>query len=369
MNTDTPKITSLFRAHFQDMDGYISAGMEEQKSADKLFLNANENPYELPGLEGYNRYPEPQPHNLARAMAEFYGVETANLVITRGADEGIAMLTRLFVEPGQDKILINPPTFGVYKVYANAMPSKDIIQTPLLKNDGTFKLDVGGIKDQLDNTAHLKLIYITNPNNPTGNTFAKADIEEILNAASGKAIVVLDETYAEFAPQCSFADRLGEFPNLIILRTLSKSFSMAGMRVGAILSGVSDVIETLKTKVMEVYPIPQESAKAALHVLSPDILKQAKNNIQTLIGDRKKMEEFWAAQEGIIHVYPSDANFLLIEMLRASDFANYCKEHGVILRDFSKSPLTENALRISIGTPEQNDLVQSLYREFIGEKI
>lgn len=358
-------ILHLFRRHYRDMYGYVSAGMETQKNDQTVFLNANENPYILEGLESFNRYPEPQPHELVQAMASFYGVKDNQLLITRGADEGIALLTRLFIEPHKDSILINPPTFGVYKVYAHGIPANHVLETPLKKLDGTFVLNTEAIAHEIEKAKNLKLIYLTNPNNPTGNCFSENDILEVLKIAKDKAIVVLDETYAEFKPECSFVDRLDEFPHLIILRTLSKSFSMAGMRIGAILSSNPEVITTLKTKVMEVYPIPVASAEAALKVLSPDIMKIAKENIQKLLTERKRLEIFWKNQSGIRHVYQSDANFLLIEMDKATQFAKYCERNQIVLRDFSNNPLTENCLRISIGTPEQNDRVIDLYNEFL----
>jgi histidinol-phosphate aminotransferase len=358
-------ILDLIRPHLKDMEGYSSAGMEAGKDASKLFLNANENPYELPGLEGFNRYPEPQPPKLVQAMAQFYGVDKEGLIVTRGADEGIAILTRLFVEPGKDSILINPPTFGVYKTYANVSGGDDVISVPLLKEEGTFKLDVAGIKKALNNkNKTIKMIYITNPNNPTGNCFEGDDILDVIKAAKDKAAVILDETYAEFKPDQSLTSRLKDFPNLIILRTLSKSFALAGMRLGAILSGQKDLMDTIRTKVMEVYPIPVASVKAGLHVLSDDIMSIAQGNIQKLIDERKRMEAFLKGIKGVRHVYPSDANFLLVEMDRANDFHAYAQDRKVILRNFANKPDTKNCLRISIGMPDHNDLVMTMIKDF-----
>lgn len=358
------EIQHLIRPHFRDMDGYVSAGMDSDKTADLLFLNANENPYELPGLEGANRYPKPQPEKLRHGLADFYGVKPEQLAITRGADEGIALLFRLFCEPDTDDILINPPTFGVYKVYAGAMPCRNVLPIRLLEADGTFKLDVESIKTALEADSHVKMIFLTNPNNPTGNTFNPVDIRAVIDAAAGKAIVVLDETYAEFKPDSSLVAELDTMPHVVILRTLSKSFALAGMRVGALISGVPALIETLIAKVMEVYPIPLASVEAALKVLSPDIMALAKDNIQKLIQERQRMEAFWKEQSFVRHVYPSDANFLLVKMDHAKAFAAHCRENGVILRDFSGDPLTPDCLRISIGTPDQNDLVIKLAEEF-----
>lgn len=208
------------------------------------------------------------------------------------------------------------------------------------------------------------MIILINPNNPTGNCFPREDITAVIEAAKGKAIVVLDETYAEFKPDCSFTSELESYPHVIILRTLSKSYAMAGMRVGAILSGVPELIDTLRSKVMEIYPISLGSVEAALQILSPSVIEIAKGNIQKLIAERKRMEEYWRAQNYVTHVYPSDANFLLIEMDRPSAFTAFCKENGLIIRDFSNDPMTANCLRISIGTPEQNDMLITLAEKF-----
>ncbi|MFN3700462.1 MAG: histidinol-phosphate transaminase [Alphaproteobacteria bacterium] len=360
-------VLALIRAHFRALEGYVSAGMQEAKSAEKLFLNANENPFELPRLEGLNRYPPPQSAELTAAMAAFYGVSPEGITITRGADEGIAMLFRLFCEPHHDDILINPPTFGVYRVYGNAMPARRIIETPLTQTGGTFHLDCAAIETALNQPdQRIKLIFLTNPNNPTGTLFPRSDILEIIRMSAGKAIVVLDETYAEFAPECSLTADLDKdgFEHVIILRTLSKSFSLAGMRVGAILTGAAALTHILQTKVMEIYPIPTASIKAALHVLSSDIRAQALENIQTLITERKNMEAFLATLENVRAVYPSAVNFLLIEMARAAEFIQFAKAQNVIIRDFSAAPDTKDCIRLSIGTPEQNRIVMRLFEEF-----
>lgn len=166
-----PALKNLLRPHYIDLQGYVSAGMESDKSAEKIFLNANENPYELPGLEGFNRYPEPQPKSLAAAYANAYGVKPDQIVMTRGADEAIVILTKLFCEPHKDAVLTCPPTFGMYGVDAKAMPA-DVLEVPLRKTDGTFTLDQKAIVNATFTPGqNIKLIYICSPNNPTGTSF------------------------------------------------------------------------------------------------------------------------------------------------------------------------------------------------------
>lgn len=363
-----PDISKLIRTHYLDLAGYVSAGMEVVKRDDLVFMNANENPYELPDLESYNRYPQPQPQTLLEAYAHTYGCDTDNIIMTRGADEALVILTKLFCEPHKDKVLINPPTFGMYKVDAQSMPA-GVVSVPLLKDGGTFVLDKDQIIKQATNESqNIKLVYICSPNNPTGNSFDHKAIIEIVKALCGYAMVVLDETYAEFTAQGSLVPGLQDHPNLIILRTLSKSYSFAGMRMGCFLSGDEDFIKLVRAKALDAYPLPCESVKAALHVLSPEIKEKAQENIRKLIEDRKKLEKELRKSSEVIHIYPSDANFLLVRMKNASGFHGFAKEKGIILRDFSKNPETKDCLRISVGTPEQNDRLMEILSIYEKEK-
>jgi len=357
-------IKNLLRTHYQSLKGYVSAGMETLKTAENIYLNANENPYELPGLEGFNRYPEPQPAALANAYANAYGVKPDQIMMTRGADEAIVILTKLFCEPRSDSVIICPPTFGMYGVNAHAMPA-NLIEVPLVSGHGTYRLDKEGIIKAAYNPAHsIKLVYICSPNNPTGTSFNHDDIKEIIQELDGQAIVILDETYAEFAEAESFTSELEDFPNLIILRTLSKSYSMAGMRMGCFLCADTDFITLAKTKAMDAYPLPRASVEAALHVLSDNIQQIAKENIQKLLKERDRLKNELRSLEQIRSVYPSDANFLLVEMDHATSFVKFAASKNVILRDFSSKPGTQDCIRLSIGTPEQNDLVLKLLSDF-----
>lgn len=359
----------LIRPHYRTLQGYVSAGMEVAKSADKIFMNANENPFELPGLEGLNRYPAPQPPELAEAYARAYEVDAEQIVMTRGADEAIVILTRLFCEPeseGQkgDSILICPPTFGMYGVNASAMPA-NALEVPLLKKDGAFILDKTAIIKAATNPANgVKMIYICSPNNPTGGSFSHDEIAEICEAVEDFSIVVLDETYAEFSARGSMAGDLESTPNLIILRTLSKSYAFAGMRMGCFLCGDRELVKLVKSKCLDAYPLPLLSIEAAFHVLSPEISAIARDNIEKLLAERDRLREGFKTSPCVVHVYPSDANFLLIEMKDARGFHKFCAENNVILRDFSSKPGTENCLRVSAGTPEQNDLLLDLLKKF-----
>lgn len=345
-----PSIEHLVRPHYVRLSGYVSAGMAGKNPAN-IYLNANENPYELPGLEGFNRYPEPQPPKLLEGLAGLYGVKPENLVISRGADEAIVVLTRLFIEPGQDAILITPPTFGMYKVDATLMPAAGIVEVPLLRP--AFQLDVAGIRAALAQK-NIKLVYLTSPNNPTGNLLDEGDMLEVIKAARGKAMVIVDETYIEFTARPSLSGRLSEFPHVIILRTLSKSFSLAGLRVGCAISGDPDFVVLMRHKGLDAYPLPIASVQAALKVCTPEMQALAAENRRKLIAGREALEAAFTASPLVVKVYPSDANFLLVEMKDAKGFGDLAARHNLILRDFSSAPGTENCLRISVGTPEEN---------------
>lgn len=356
------EIQNLLRQHYVSLQGYVSAGMECAKSAEKIFLNANENPYELPGLEGFNRYPEPQPAALRAGYAALYGAPEDRIVMTRGADEAIAVLVKLFCAPEEDGILISSPTFGMYGVNANTVPAR-VTDVPLLQTGGTFALDVDGITGALD-AGGVKLVFLCSPNNPTATSFPAEDIEAVIKAARGKAMVVLDETYIEFAQAESLTARLDEFAHVVILRTLSKSYAMAGMRMGCMICGDSDFAALVRTKGLDAYPLPHASVNAALHVMKPDIQAIAKENILKILDERMRVEEALKASTKVDHVYPSDTNFLLVKMDRTGEFIAACAAENIIVRDFSSKAGTEGCIRLSIGLPADNDRVLAILAGF-----
>ncbi|MGB4107853.1 MAG: aminotransferase class I/II-fold pyridoxal phosphate-dependent enzyme [Alphaproteobacteria bacterium] len=362
-----PFLMKNIRPHYIDLQAYISAGTEAKKSESRIFLNANENPFELPGLQKFNRYPEQQPQKLLEGYAQLYGVKPDNVVMTRGADEAIVLLTRIFVEPRQDKILIAPPTFGIYIVNAQAMPAAHVIKVPLLKKNGTFELDTDGIiaaakKDK------PKLVYLCSPNNPTATPFSHTEILKIIHALKDTSIVILDETYAEFSKQGSLTGELPNHANLIILRTLSKSYALAGQRMGCFLSGDEDFIRFVRSKCLDIYPIPLGPLNAALHVMDPLIQKIARENIRKLLAEKDYLAEGFSKSPLVRHIFPSDANFFLAEMTDAAGFYKYCWDNDIILRDFSTKKLTENCIRISTGTREQNDKLLKLLEQYAAKK-
>ena len=356
-------LATLIRHHYRTLQGYVSAGMESVKDDKKIFMNANENPFVLPGLERFNRYPEPQPAKLLEAYATLYKVKPENIVATRGADEAIVVLTDLFCEPHTDSIIICPPTFGMYTRDANAMPA-GVIEVPLVKTaNGSFDLDADNII-KAGKREDAKLVFLCSPNNPTATSFELVTMLRICKELEGHAAIIVDETYIEFATQDSMTAYLDEIPNLIILRTLSKSYALAGMRMGCFISGDTDFIALVRAKCLDAYPIALGSLEAALKLTTPQNIKLAAENRKKLITERDRLKTSFEDSPLVRHIYPSDANFLLIQMNNAKDFVDYCAKNNVILRDFSTKALTEDCIRVSPGLPAENDQLITLLSAF-----
>lgn len=314
-------------------------------------LHANEAPWAPASAPSstLNRYPEPQPTRLTQAFAELFQVNSDQLLIGRGSDEAIDLLTRAFCEAQRDSVVVCPPTFGMYAVAANIQGAR-VIDVPLI---GNFQLDVAAIEAAI--TAGAKIVWLCSPNNPTGNLLARADIERVLRFASGRCLVVVDEAYAEFSIEPSWITRLDEFPQLIVLRTLSKAHALAGARIGVVL-GAAPLVALLR-KIIPPYAIASDSAAAAVNALSTASLAITRERIAELTRERERLATALARAPGVKHVYPSAANFLLIDAENARGMFEQIKAAGLVVRDFSGKGGLGAALRISVGTPEQNDRV------------
>lgn len=321
-------------------------------------LHANESPWRVPGDAsgaGLNRYPEPQPRELVDALAKLYGVQPAQLLVGRGSDEGIDLLTRGFCAAGRDAVLVCPPTFGMYAVAARIQGAA-VREVPLLRDSG-FALDVAGIRAALD--AQVKLVYLCTPNNPTGNEIATGDVLQVLEACEGRALVVVDEAYAEFSTRPGFAARLGEFPHLVVLRTLSKAHGLAGARVGSLLA--SPAIVALLRKIIPPYAMAQPTVEAALQALQPAAQAVARSRVAATIAERERLAAALSGLPAVVRVWPSAANFLLVEFRDAGAALQAIMQAGLLVRDFRSQKGLGSALRLTIGTPEQNDrLIRSL---------
>ena len=347
-------VLDLARADIRALQPYSSARMEA--SGGQVFLNANESAWPPIGDAGHgaNRYPEPQPGLLAETLANLYGVRREQLLIGRGSDEAIDLLVRAFCRAGEDAILIQPPTFGMYAVCAR-IQGATVIEVALAAD---FTLDVDAVLAAL--TPAVKLVFVCTPNNPTGQVIPRADIERLAQALRDRALLVVDEAYLEFAEGASASELLDRYDNLAVLRTLSKAWALAGARIGCLLAH-PEVIALLR-RIMPPYPLPLPSVVAALAVLSLTGQLAARANIDVVRSERARMTQALAALAGVREVLPSQANFLAVRFADAGAAMRQLLAAGIVVRDVRKYPNLGDALRITIGTPEENEHVLSVLR-------
>ena len=314
-------------------------------------LHANELPWDPAGgdgRDGLNRYPEPQPRELIERLAALYGVAPRALLLGRGSDEAIDLLCRAFCRAGKDAVLVCPPTFGMYSVSARIQGAA-VIEVPLRAEQG-FGLDADAV---LERCAHnTKLVFLCSPNNPTGNLLAERPMLRIARELAGRALVVVDEAYIEFSHRASLALRLEEFPNLAVLRTLSKAYGLAGARCGALLADPQVI--ALLGRIIPPYAIPRLTLSAALSRLSPQALEAGRAQLTALLAERSRLQRELPTLPGVTRLWPSDANFVLAEFTDAEGALRRAMSAGLLVRDARGYPGLGRALRISIGTSEQN---------------
>ena len=334
-------LDSLVRDNIKKMTAYSSARHEFTGNA-SIYLDANENSFGSPLPDNFNRYPDPLQMQVKEKLSKIKGVPSQNIFLGNGSDEAIDLLYRIFCVPGQDNAMICPPTYGMYEVSAemNDVKTKKV---PLTTN---YQLDIDGIEKNID--PFTKLVFICSPNNPTGNSINRKDIEVILNNFSG--IVVIDEAYINYARQKTFIAELTEYPNLVIMQTLSKAWGLAGLRLG--MAFASEAIIELMNKVKYPYNINTATQLLALDALSN--IEWVNEHIAITVNEREKMKEELSGLPATQSVYPSDANFLLIKIKDARTIYESLCEKGIIVRDRSKVVLCDDCLRITIGTPEEN---------------
>jgi histidinol-phosphate aminotransferase len=344
----------LIRPEVRRLKPYRSAQFEDGC----VRLNANENPWRPPGdgtQRGLNWYPEPRPLRLQQQLAAHYGISPARLLVTRGSSEAIDVAIRGFCRPGADRVVICPPTFGMYGVYAQLQVAA-VRSVPLRCEDG-YSLDVAGILDNW--TDADKLLFLCSPNNPTGNRIPDDDVRRITGKLRGRGCVILDAAYAEFSDADASLELAAEFDNLLVLRTLSKAMGLAGARCGALI-GSPPLVDALSC-ILPPYTFPAPCAEAVERCLEPAALAESDRRVATLRSERQRMETALARCQGIRRVWPSAANFLLIEAEAAPRLVATARKAGILLRDFSWDPYLPGCVRITIGTPEQNDrLLQAL---------
>ena len=341
-------IQKLVRSHIADLKPYSSARDEfDPVEGEVVYLDANENPF----YNGVNRYPDPQQRKLKEVIAMRRGLAANQLLLGNGSDEVLDLIFRAFCIPNQDNIIVMPPTYGMYKVLAN-INCISLDEIPL-NND--FQLVTKDIINQI--SIQTKAIFLCSPNNPSGNSFRREDILTLLKSFTG--LVVIDEAYIDFSMQKSLVSDLSSHPNLIITQTLSKAFGLAGIRLGICIS--SEEIIDILNKIKPPYNINSLTQERAISALEDWDTTQ--RQVTQLIAERKGLFAQLEKISFIEKVYPSDANFLLVQVDDANKRYAQLIENDIVVRNRSKQVGCENCLRFSVGTPQENQiLIETLNR-------
>lgn len=307
-----------------------------------LFLDANEN-FNGP----FNRYPQPRPESILKALSEYYGVSKDNIFLGRGSDEAIDTLMRCFCEPGSSSILITPPTYGMYEVSAE-IQGVYVKKVPL---DKDFDLDVNRVLQSIDPST--KMIFLCSPNNPTGNLLDPEKVISLIERIQQDVLVVIDEAYIEFSQAESFVKFLNQYNNLIVLRTVSKAFGLAGLRLGVAITN-SELVAVMN-KVRAPYPIAQPVVDEFNKFWENFDKADFYSRIQDYMRNKDSFISQLEAKADVVKVYPSQTNFVLVEFKEPTKVFEQLKSKGILVRD--QQSKIKNCLRITIGSPEQNDLV------------
>lgn len=340
-------LESLVRENVKNMRPYSSARDEfsELNDNDMVFLDANENPFET----GLNRYPDPHQRALKEVLATIKNIPVENILVGNGSDEVLDLLFRAFCEPNVDNVITLPPTYGMYGVLANlnAIENKKI----LLNDD--FQPNVSSILNRVNEKT--KMIFLCSPNNPTGNTFSEQSVLKIVTEFDG--LVVIDEAYIEFSDKPTWLKRISEFPNLIIVQTLSKAYGMAGLRLGLLFAS-SEIIEILE-KIKPPYNVNIVSQNLAIEKLATsNYIKE----IEILKLEREKVMKELVRCKIVTEIFPSETNFILFRVDNATFQYNQFLENGIVVRNRSNDSLCRSCLRITIGTKEENEKVIELLK-------
>ncbi|KAA2241760.1 histidinol-phosphate transaminase [Chitinophaga agrisoli] len=347
-------LNKLLRNNIKQLVPYSSA-RDEFKGEARIFLDANENSFGSPLPKDYNRYPDPMQWQLKYKLADIKGVPPQHIFIGNGSDEVIDVLYRALCNPGVDNVVLCPPTYGMYEVSARI--NDVVIRQVSLTED--FQLDMPALQQAVDE--NTKLIFVCSPNNPTGNSINRSDIELLLNNFDG--IVVVDEAYINFARQKTFIQELTEYPNLVVMQTLSKAWGLAALRVGMAFAG--EEIINVMNKIKPPYNISQAAQELALQAL--ENVAQVNEWIKETVVQRDVLAASLINLPIVLQVYPSDANFILAKTTDAKGIYQYLVEQGIVVRDRSRVELCAGCLRITVGTPEENEtLINTLAQIEVG---
>lgn len=342
-------IEELARDNVRALTPYQSA--RRLGGSGDVWLNANEfpTPVEYPlTQQTLNRYPECQPKAVIENYAAYAGLKPEQVLVSRGADEGIELLIRAFCEPGKDAVLYCPPTYGMYSVSAETFNVE--LRKVAARDD--WQLDLQAIADNLDG---VKVVFVCSPNNPTGQLINPQDIRTLLEMTRGKALVVADEAYIEFCPQATLAGWLDEYPHLVILRTLSKAFALAGLRCGFTLAN-KPVIDLLM-KVIAPYPLSTPVADIAAQALAPQGINAMRDRVAQILVERQYLVNALKSIPCVEQVFDSETNYILVRFTASSSVFKSLWDQGIILRDQNKQPSLSGCLRITVGTREESQRV------------
>ncbi|WJJ95451.1 histidinol-phosphate transaminase [Algibacter luteus] len=341
-------IQKLIRPTIKALKPYSSARDEFQgNSDDMVFLDANENPFE----NGVNRYPDPQQRSVKSLLSEIKNIPENNILLGNGSDEVLDLIFRAFCEPNQDNIITLPPTYGMYSVLANI----NAVEIKSVQLDDNFQPKVDEILEVSNDNS--KLLFLCSPNNPTGNSFEAKSIEELIKKFQG--IVVIDEAYIDFSNEESWISKLSEFPNLIVTQTLSKAYGMAGIRLG-ICYASSEIISVLN-RIKPPYNVNELTQQRAIQQLKLNDL--TKKQVEDILLERKNLINQLNTVSYISKIYPTDANFVLVEVDDATKRYNQLIEKGIVIRNRTTQPGCENCVRLTVGTANENKKLIKVMKE------
>ena len=343
-------IALLARPEIRNLRAYETA----KQVRGNVRLNANESPWP-PGNGGaneeLNRYPEIRPAELHQQLAAHYRVAADTVLATRGSSEGIDLLIRAFCRAGADNIVITPPTFAMYRVYADIQGAQTVAAPLLAERD--FAFDAAAVLDKC--TPDTKLIFVCSPNNPTGGLVSHSLLRELAEARRNRSLIVVDEAYAEFSGAPSAAALLSRYENLVVLRTLSKAFSLAGARCGAVLA--SDQVIGVLNGILAPYALATPVIDCVLRSLAPENLQASRNAVQRILRERKRMSDALFLCPDVVKVWPSHSNFLLVKFRDLSSVAARLRDNRILIREFADEAGLRDCARITIGNPGENDLL------------
>lgn len=349
----------LARSDILTLRGYRAA----EQITDSVRLNANEAPRPIAAGnagDGLNRYPEVHPVQLQERLASLFSVPGKNLLVTRGSSEGIDLLLRAFCSANQDNVITPTPTFEMYRFFADVqgVEQREIELSP----EQDFLLDTGAVLEKCDDKT--KLIFVCSPNNPTGGLVPNSAIEKLLEARRDRSIVVVDEAYVEFSDQPSLAAATGKYDNLVVLRTLSKAHALAGARCGAAIA-CPDLIDVF-CRVLPPYSFPTPVIDSVMNTLNAEGAGNSAAAIEEIIVERDRLCQEMEIYPYVKHIWPSQANFLLVKISDMADLQKFLLGKRILIRDFSNEPRLQNCARITIGSVDDNNALLNALASYSG---